>query len=265
VVEQVIADPLVVIMLANLQQRGFVTEIQDASRVELLHDAPGQAYRLGDGWLHVHRYADAPAAQAAARRILADRSSVSSMDWVAPPHFFLCDRLIALYLGRDEQVVGALGELCAPPFYTTKPPISESAAPPPGFALRFEYGPCVTDVLDTFEHTYTQDRGSEPALTIPLVVPNPQLYAIYAQVVEIDFFSYPAQFVVQSQPSIAEYQYVLTVRDGGRTHTVTWHDASLAPTTGKAEQLRQLFALINETIQAQPDVQQVPPRLFGCQ
>jgi hypothetical protein len=118
VVEQVVTDPLVIALLANLHQRGFAPELQDASRVELLQGAPGQAYRLGDGWLHLHVCADAQAAQTTAASIR-DAMRHSMNDWVAPPHFFQCNRLIALYLGTDERVIGALGELCALPFYPT--------------------------------------------------------------------------------------------------------------------------------------------------
>src|SRR5689334_8221890 len=45
VVESVVTDPLVIALRAGLQQRGFPTELQDASRVDLLQDAPGQSYR----------------------------------------------------------------------------------------------------------------------------------------------------------------------------------------------------------------------------
>ncbi len=44
----------------------------------------------------------------------------------------------------------------------------------------------------------------------------------------------------------------------------TWHDASLEPSTGKAEQLRHLFQLIGDIVKEQPEVQQLPPRPIGC-
>ena len=118
VVEQsVVTNPLVMALLANLRQRGFSTELLDASRDELQPGVPGQAYRLGDGWLHVHVYPDAAAAAAAAAGIPHD-PHLALLDWVAPPHYSQCDRLIVLYLGSEARVVEALSELCAPPFYT---------------------------------------------------------------------------------------------------------------------------------------------------
>jgi hypothetical protein len=98
VVEQVVTNPRVIALLASLTQRHIVTELLDASRVELLRDAPGQAYRISDGWLHLHVYVAAQAAHTAAAGIR-DAMLLPQGDWVAPPHFFQCGPLIALYLG----------------------------------------------------------------------------------------------------------------------------------------------------------------------
>ena len=49
------------------------------------------------------------------------------LDWVAPPHYSQCDRLIVLYLGSEARVVEALSELCAPPFYTANAPFAPAA------------------------------------------------------------------------------------------------------------------------------------------
>lgn len=48
-----------------------------------------------------------------ADQIPADAAAVTAT-WIAPPHFFLCDRIIALYLGSDGTVTNALTELCGP-------------------------------------------------------------------------------------------------------------------------------------------------------
>ena len=34
--------------------------------------------------------------------------SISSVNWIGPPHFFLLDNVIALYIGDDETVISAL-------------------------------------------------------------------------------------------------------------------------------------------------------------
>jgi hypothetical protein len=87
--------------------------------VELLQDAPGQAYQLDRDSLYLHLYADEQSAANTAAKI-PDFLNNSLLDWIGPPHFFQCGRLIALYLGAQEPVIAVLSELCAPPFYTTE-------------------------------------------------------------------------------------------------------------------------------------------------
>jgi hypothetical protein len=145
-----------------------------------------------------------------------------------------------------------------------------TAAPAPNFAFRFEYGPCFTDVLDSFEHTYLQDRGvNERSITIPISLTAVQLQTIHAKLVAIDFFSYPEQFAIQPPDGervivTPANRYSLTVRDDQRRHTVAWLDGIVQPTTPEADRLRELFQLIVSLIQAQPDILQLPPRPFAC-
>jgi hypothetical protein len=269
VIEQVVTDPLVIALLANLEQRGFVPERQDASRVELLRDAPGQAYRLGDGWLHLHVYVDAQAAQTAAVSI--PNAAALNIDWVAPPHFFQCDRLIVLYLGVDERVIGALSELCAPPFYSPeiRPPAA-TAQPAANFGFTFEYGICYQEILDTFEQTFRRDVGSDPSITVPVTLSDDQKRAAYGKLVEINFLSYPPQFNVPTPASglisqvMPEYRYYLTVRNADITHRVAWENNTGDTTYPKARRLGELFALIIGIVKAQPAVQNLPAPQIGC-
>ncbi len=108
-------DPLVQQFLADLQQRNIELTLPEKSRVAWLSDAPGLGYRVGPEWLHIHLYADTAAAKANADRIPAD-AGMGLADWVAPPHFYQCDRIIALYLGQDMSVISVLSELCGQPF-----------------------------------------------------------------------------------------------------------------------------------------------------
>jgi hypothetical protein len=112
VIEVVVNDPLVISLLAGLEHQGLPPVLQDASRVPMLSDAPGQA------WLHIHAYADRQAAEAAEARIPGEMAT-SLADWVAPPHVYRCDRLIVLYLGADPNALQTLSAMCGEPFYTT--------------------------------------------------------------------------------------------------------------------------------------------------
>lgn len=114
-VKNIESDELFQEFLANLEMRNVELASPDVSRVAWLNAAPGVAYRVGDYWMNVHLYSDATAAQENADRIPVGADSGIS-DWVSSPHFFLCDRIIALYLGQDQNVITALTELCGPHF-----------------------------------------------------------------------------------------------------------------------------------------------------
>ena len=107
-----VADaPAVTQLIAALRERGITPELTAESRVDFLADAPGQAYRLGEGWLHLHLYPSAEAARTKTTEIQRGlENPVATLP--APPHAFRCDRVIALYLGTDEQVTTALAALC---------------------------------------------------------------------------------------------------------------------------------------------------------
>jgi hypothetical protein len=125
-VENVVDDPAVVQLVAALTERAFVPHATDVSRATFLEDAPGQAYQLGNGWLDVHLYPTEDAAAAVATA-LPGKINWGLLDWVAPPHFFRCKRIIALYLGTDEHAIAALTEQCGEPF--VQPPAPEPPAP----------------------------------------------------------------------------------------------------------------------------------------
>lgn len=115
VVREIVEDGAVVALIDNLRVQGYVPQIDGASRVEWLSDAPGQAYTLDDGWLYIHRYPTSEAAQAVVARI-PPSANTGVIDWVAAPHFFRCDVLIVLYLGNEEGITNALAKSCGPAF-----------------------------------------------------------------------------------------------------------------------------------------------------
>jgi hypothetical protein len=113
--ERVVSHPDAMQLLAGLKRRGLEPADIRFSRVAWLRAAPGLAYRLGAGWLHVHVYPDVAAAEANAAQIPPSADTGMS-EWVAAPHFFRCNAAIALYLGSDEHVTQALTEMCGPQF-----------------------------------------------------------------------------------------------------------------------------------------------------
>jgi len=102
-------------ILQDLRRHGLEPVLLGDSTVAWLAAAPGAAYRLGPGWIHLHTYPDAGAAQAAAAAI-PPSADTGLTDWVAAPHFFRCTRVIVLYLGDDQDVLARLAATCGPPF-----------------------------------------------------------------------------------------------------------------------------------------------------
>jgi hypothetical protein len=68
--------------------------------------------------VQVFEYTDPAAAEADAAQLAPDGSSTRTtmMTWVAPPHFFQQGRVIALYVGSDEEVISLLASVLGPQF-----------------------------------------------------------------------------------------------------------------------------------------------------
>lgn len=113
--ENVATDPAVVQLLSDLQSRGIQPEQTGASRIEWLSAVPGEAYRMGEERLYLHPYPNVEAAQATVAQI-PPSADTGLTDWVDTPHFFLCNTVIALYLGKDRDVLNGLTEICGPQF-----------------------------------------------------------------------------------------------------------------------------------------------------
>ena len=145
------------------------------------------------------------------------------------------------------------------------------AQPEANFAFLFAFGTCSTDVLDTFEQTYTRQTNPGDSVTIPITLADAQMATIYQKMVEINFFDYPEVFeipvkegetygMVTPAPS-----YRFTVRLGEVTKTVTWTDEIVEPTSPEAESLRDLIQLLLQIIEDHPDIQRMPKSNILCQ
>jgi hypothetical protein len=68
--------------------------------------------------LQIFEFADEEAAQAAAAMVSADGTSIgpNMLTWQDTPHFYRVDRLIALYVGSDDDVLNLLQEGLGEPF-----------------------------------------------------------------------------------------------------------------------------------------------------
>jgi hypothetical protein len=137
---------------------------------------------------------------------------------------------------------------------------------PSDFAIRLEYGRCSTDVLDTFNGVFVREMGGQnPAVSIPVVLSDESMSAIYRDVVETEFFSHPTEFGVHgTSESGPAMHYRLQVRSGGATHIVTWTDGT-GPSTPEANRLRDLLARMVKLITDQSDVKRLPLARVACE
>lgn len=78
---------------------------------------PAHILDVNGASVQVFELADEAAAEAIARRIAPDASSIGpvSISWLAPPHFFRAGRSIVLYVGDDTQVLAKLQRVLGDP------------------------------------------------------------------------------------------------------------------------------------------------------
>jgi hypothetical protein len=109
---EIVNDADLLRFLAELEARGVSPLSVDDSQNPILLPAPGLAYRLDSGHLHVHVYPSAAEAHQRAQQVPAELAQ-SIADWVGTPHFFECGRLLAVYFGDDAVELAAVGGACA--------------------------------------------------------------------------------------------------------------------------------------------------------
>lgn len=96
-------------LITQLKARGFAVDRSDEIE-QPFFTVPGQVLKVGSEEVQVYQYASPEKAEAEARLVSPDGSSVGTtkMQWLAPPHFFGSGRVIVLYVGSDAPTLNAL-------------------------------------------------------------------------------------------------------------------------------------------------------------
>jgi len=76
----------------------------------------GKAITVNGENVQVFEYAEQAKAEAEAGAISPDGSSIgtSIVSWIGPPHFFQAGRMIVLYVGDSQEVIGLLTDAVGP-------------------------------------------------------------------------------------------------------------------------------------------------------
>lgn len=112
------------VSLIDALRKSVTVDISGTIAQPFLHPDSGTSVRVSGGSLaasadvQLFEYASAAGAQAEAKQIRPDGSGTATtiVDWVAPPHFFLKGRVLAIYVGTDPAVLSLLASLLGPQF-----------------------------------------------------------------------------------------------------------------------------------------------------
>jgi hypothetical protein len=105
------------LVLQGLRQSGLAAEPAGELSQPFM-SIPARLIAIGAENVQVFEYPDQQSAQADAARISADGGRVwnSLILWVAPPHFYRRERVLALYVGDSAPIKGGLERLLGPQF-----------------------------------------------------------------------------------------------------------------------------------------------------
>jgi hypothetical protein len=111
-------------LIDALRGKNVTVDISGTVSQPFLDPQSGTTVRLSGGPLttaadlQLLEYGSASSASADAKRVSPDGHGVGTthVDWVAPPHFFLKGRVMAIYVGTDPAVVSLLQSLLGPQF-----------------------------------------------------------------------------------------------------------------------------------------------------
>lgn len=254
----------------NGQRLGIKPEViseYSANRV-----IPEQSYTVSDG-----DFQFSPSARPTSVFVLFSRSETETVKTVADARNKL-DRIVtlggrnglpALVHESEGALAGQVGTYVVNQgggVVATEVIVSSTLAqnPPDDFAVRFEFGVCTTDVLDTFKGVFVRDMRPQPAMSTELSLRPDVLAAIYHAVVEARFFEYPEEFNPGGGIGVAPAEhYRLLVRNGSVSHQVHWVDSARA-STEEATRMRALVRRITQYVFGLPEVAKLPRAPIGC-
>ncbi|MGD9850878.1 MAG: hypothetical protein AB7T38_06410 [Nitrospirales bacterium] len=96
-------------LVDTLRKQGL--EVEPAGVIsQPFFSVPGQALRIGNQDIQVFEFEDAPARKSQEQVISPDGMSIgqTAVQWIKPPHFFSGGKIIVLYVGSDETLLGQL-------------------------------------------------------------------------------------------------------------------------------------------------------------
>jgi hypothetical protein len=104
-------------LIAGLQAAGATVEVGDSITQDFF-SVKGQTVKVNGVDLQVFEYENADAMEKDASEVAPDGGSIgaSMVMWMDTPHFYKAGRIIALYLGKDQTILGLLNKVIGPQF-----------------------------------------------------------------------------------------------------------------------------------------------------
>ena len=104
-------------LMAALQTSGATVEAGDTV-TQVFFSPEGSIIKVNGADVQVFEYESAEAMENEASQVAPDGGSIgtSMVTWVDTPHFYKAGRIIVLYLGSDEIVLGLLEQVLGPQF-----------------------------------------------------------------------------------------------------------------------------------------------------
>jgi hypothetical protein len=104
-------------LVATLQAAGATVEVGDPI-TQVFFGPEGNILKVNGADVQVFEYESAEAMENEAAQVAPDGGSIgtSMVTWMDTPHFYKAGRIIVLYVGSDETILGLLEKVLGPQF-----------------------------------------------------------------------------------------------------------------------------------------------------
>ena len=140
---------------------------------------------------------------------------------------------------------------------------SAQAPVPADFAITFEGSMCSGESIDTAKGTYSREINPGQHVMARYTLDSAELSRLFEMATAADLLSYPEEFTPPLAGDMTPApRYVITIRLGGRQHTVRWTDrGSSVP---EAQRLRRFVREVYAYFLTIPEVAKLPEHQTFC-